>query len=265
MSRQATSPAYRLHTFTHCGVQPSNWGALLSEAFGHAQDSLSDRIEPAVKRAIDKSLALQKRPKRSPINRNGWRYVLGQKRQNDADLSVTAWELIFLRSAKNAGFDVPEEPIRQAVEYIKRCFDRTKGTFVYAPRDWERHDRRAMAGAGIMALAASSNHRNLRTEAAGAWLLRHPFDEYNVYNAPIGFERFHYETFYCSQAMFQLGGTYWKEFYPVLVKTLLENQRPSGAWEAENGPDGMFGNAYTTALAVLALAPPNQMLPVFQR
>jgi hypothetical protein len=50
------------------------------------------------------------------------------------------------------------------------------------------------------------------------------------------------------------------------VRTLLENQQPDGSWPADSHwHDGQFGNAYTTALVVMTLGAPNQLLPVFQR
>jgi hypothetical protein len=47
---------------------------------------------------------------------------------------------------------------------------------------------------------------------------------------------------------------------------LLECQQPSGEWPPEPyGSDRIFGNSYTTAMAVLSLTPPLQLLPVYQR
>jgi hypothetical protein len=66
--------------------------------------------------------------------------------------------------------------------------------------------------------------------------------------------------------MYQLGGRYWQEFFPRTVATLLENQQSDGSWPAETHyQDGKFGSAYTTALVVMTLGAPNQLLPVFQR
>ena len=65
--------------------------------------------------------------------------------------------------------------------------------------------------------------------------------------------------------MFQLGGDYWSKFYPPLMKTLVEHQRPDGSWDRESASDGVYGNAYTTALAILSLTPPYQILPIYQR
>jgi hypothetical protein len=66
--------------------------------------------------------------------------------------------------------------------------------------------------------------------------------------------------------MYQLGGRFWREFFPRVVPILLVNQRPDGSWPAESHfHDAQFGNAYTTALVVLTLGAPNQLLPIYQR
>ena len=38
-----------------------------------------------------------------------------------------------------------------------------------------------------------------------------------------------------------------------------------GSWEPEREKDGLYGNAYTTALASIALSVPFQLIPIFQR
>ena len=66
--------------------------------------------------------------------------------------------------------------------------------------------------------------------------------------------------------MFQLGGDYWHRFFPGLLKVLTEAQHPVGSWDVERaGSDAQFGNVYSSSLAVLALATPYQMLPIYQR
>lgn len=98
---------------------------------------------------------------------------------------------------------------------------------------------------------------------AGDWILRHPFDQYN--QVIHGEERYHYSVYYCSQAMFQLGGDKWAQFYPRMMNVLLRHQQTDGSWPAEQNRDTHFGNAYTTALVILALTPPYQLLPIYQR
>jgi hypothetical protein len=51
-----------------------------------------------------------------------------------------------------------------------------------------------------------------------------------------------------------------------MVKVLLDAQAADGSWAPEsNQNDTPFGNAYTTAIGVIALGAPNQLLPIFQR
>jgi hypothetical protein len=183
-------------------------------------------------------------------------------------LSITGWELMFLRSARNAGFEVAKEPIDEAVAYVRRCYSARYGAFQYVTED-EDHRSRAMAGAGILALAHAGYHGAPEAENSAEWILQHNFA---IYNIPLNIgggnrhDRYHYALFACCQATYQLGGAYWREFFPRTVNTLLANQRPDGSWPSDSHwHDGQFGNAYTTALIVMTLGAPNQLIPIFQR
>ena len=121
-----------------------------------------------------------------------------------------------------------------------------------------------MVGAGVLCLAMAGQHQTRIAQRAGDWLLTRPFQRFG--ETVGGGDRFFYSAYYCSQAMAQLGGKYWKQFFPNLVNVLLQNQQPSGEWPPEPyGSDRTFGNTYTTAMAVLSLTPPLQLLPVYQR
>jgi hypothetical protein len=99
---------------------------------------------------------------------------------------------------------------------------------------------------------------------AGDFILTQSFDVYNLGDRSIG--PYHYGAYYCSQAMFQLGGKYWRQFFPRLMTKLVDNQNPDGSWQHENEFNGnTFGQTYTTAISVLALTPPYQLLPIYQR
>ncbi|MCA9238635.1 MAG: terpene cyclase/mutase family protein [Planctomycetales bacterium] len=239
-------------------------GLAISEAYGV---SPSEKLEQAIRLGLKTTLTMQSWPKRRP-DFGGWRY-LNQHDEYDSDLSVTGWQLMFLRSAKNAGFEVRQEPIDNAVDYVRRCFDRDFGVFEYEVSGRDRRSR-GMAGAGILALAHAGMHNSPEAQKSGDWILEHPFDKYNEF---IEFsadnrhkDRYHYGLFNCSQAMYQLGGRHWEQFYPTAVRVLLANQRPDGSWPIDsNGLDGKYGACYSTSLAVLTLAAPNQLLPIFQR
>jgi hypothetical protein len=237
-------------------------GVMLGEVFGITDSPRNERIRGAILKALDYTRRLQTRPKAMPEDRGGWRYV--HRETTDSDLSITAWQLMFLRSARNAEFNVPAQWITEAMGYVHRTFDVEQKAFVYAISGPERYCSRGMVGAGIVCLELGGEHRSPTGKEAGNWVLRQSFDVYNrSYSHD---DRYHYGAFYCSQAMFQLGGEYWHKFFPKLLKALAEAQHADGSWDAENSSDDdVYGNAYTTALAVLALATPYQLLPIYQR
>lgn len=140
-----------------------------------------------------------------------------------------------------------------------------RGGFLYSlDSDWnEYYVSGGTVGAGIVALAMGGQHQTEMAQAGGRWILQHPFTNYNRRERVD--DRYHYSAYVCSQAMFQLGGDYWERFYPELQEVLLENQNGDGSWVPEAMQDGNYGNAYTTALAVLSLTPPYQLLPIYQR
>jgi hypothetical protein len=243
-------------------------GLMLAEVYGQVSGARAKNVKTAIERALKFSLELQSRPKRDR-DIGGWRYLWVFPSGVDSDLSVTGWQLMFLRSAKNAEFSVPENAITAAIEYVRQLWDPGSGAFNYElHNDFQRDNRitRGMTGAGILCLSMAGQHETIIARSAGTWLLEHPFITFNDSVPNRRNDRVFYGAYYCSQAMAQLGGRYWDQFFPKLVNVLLENQASDGSWPQEPyGGDAIFGNEYTTALAVLSLTPPYQLLPVYQR
>jgi Prenyltransferase and squalene oxidase repeat len=238
-------------------------GLMLTEIYGMTDRSRAAKLKPAIANALKFTRRDQTLPKAYPGDQGGWRYVYSDS-YGDSDLSVTAWQLMFLRSAKNAEFDVPKQYVDEAVGYVRRCWEESQGVFYYKKSGSEFRWSRGMVGAGILCLAMAGQHDTTIAQRAGDWLLNYPF---RGFGERIGSgDRFFYSTYYCSQAMAQLGGRHWKQFFPNLANVLLRSQQSSGEWPPEPyGGDRSYGNTYTTAMAVLSLTPPLQLLPVYQR
>ncbi len=235
----------------------------LAEVYGMSPGRRSQYVQRAIDRSLAATLEMQRWPKDLAYDKGGWRYV-DDWDQTDSDLSITGWQLMFLRSARNAGFEVPSAAIEDAVGYVRRTFDEQYGAFGYMI---DRGDcrSRGMAGAGVLALGHAGFHDSVEAQRTGKWLMGYSFDQYN---GSEGFsrDRYHYSLFNCCQGMYQLGSPYWEEFFPRTVTAVLAHQRGDGSWEAESRQtDRMFGMSYTTALVALSLGAPNQLLPVFQR
>ena len=228
---------------------------MLAEVAGMTSSPLADEVRKKLEKAVHVVLQAQRPPAVGYPHRGGWRY---QVNATDSDLSVTGWQLMALRAAKNLGCDVPPDRIEQAIDYVKRCQNRATGDFNY----WPNHrPSNACTATGILALeiCGKDQHRSQETLKAGAAILRDP--------PRWGQRHFFYSVYYCSQAMFQLGDEpYWKFYQPKLHDSLLPYQRDNGSW-LSGGYDssGTYGPNYCTAMAVLALTVEYRLLPIYQR
>ncbi|HEX4589300.1 MAG TPA: prenyltransferase/squalene oxidase repeat-containing protein [Gemmataceae bacterium] len=223
---------------------------MLAEVIGMCPPDLSNEVRPALAKAVDVILKAQRQ---NGSHGGGWRYTVYG---SDADLSVTGWQLLALRAAKNVGCDVPASAIEKAVGYVRRCYDENQGTFTYTVRGSRTVP---CAGTGILGLELCGRdlHRCRESLRAGAYVLRHPptFQEQHCF----------YGLYYCSQAMFQLGDNYWTAYRGRLHELLLPNQRDDGSWFGADGEARRVGPNYTTAMAVLALTVEYRFLPIYQR
>jgi hypothetical protein len=223
---------------------------MLAEVVGMCPPDLADEVRTALAKAVDVILKAQRR---DGSIAGGWRYAVAG---GDADMSVTGWQLLALRAAKNVGCDVPGEAIEKAVKYVRRCYDENRGTFTYTI-----HGSATVpcAGTGILGLELCGKdlHRCRESLRAGAYILRHPpsFHEQHCF----------YGLYYCSQAMFQLGGNYWTAYRVKLHELLLRAQQDNGSWYGNDGEARRVGPNYTTAMAVLALTVEYRYLPIYQR
>ena len=235
---------------------------MLTEMLGMGMDQEQDKlVHERCQKAIDLILSSQKH-KKSHQYEGGWRY---NPTSSDADLSVTIWQLMALRSAKNDGLQVPASAIEQAIEYLKRSYvstldrngmpaDKASG-FSYTPGS--RRPTYTMTAAGLLAMQVCGEYESPLVAGAADWLLQHP---------PKWKERFFfYGTYYYAQGMYQRGGKHANTARTAVQDILLEKQRGDGSWQAENGSESRVGRVYATSMAVLSLSVKYHYLPIYQR
>lgn len=222
---------------------------MLAEVAGMVDASLSVRIRRSLEKAILLILKAQAVSK-GQRHAGGWRY---HPSSNDSDLSVTGWQLLALRAARNIGCDVPAEAIEYAVSYVNRCAD-PQGGFSYHPNHGVTPTR---SGTGILCLEICGEHHAPATMAAADYLLRRPLR----YNDSF----FFYGVYYSTVGMFQVGGRHWEQTRDHVSSILLTRQRPNGSWQPQDGSEASFGPIYATSMSVLALAVEYQYLPIYQR
>jgi hypothetical protein len=225
---------------------------MLAEAAGMTDVKLSSELKGRLERAVRVILKSQREEGRDA---GGWRY---QVAGFDADLSVTGWQLMALRAARNLGCDIPADRIKMAVEYVKKCHDAKAGGFAYTIGG---NVTPACTGTGILALelAGKEHHKSHEILRSGAYLLQNPVD--------LAKPHFFYGVYYTSQAMFQLGDNYWLQYRKKLHDLLLSSNPPraNGAWYGRGFDDQEYGPAYATSMAILALTVEYRYLPIYQR
>ena len=177
-------------------------------------------------------------------NEGGWRY---QPRPQDADLSVTVMQVVALRAAQSARFEVPQKTLDEAAKYIKRCA-KPEGGFAYQPGQGVKNAQSAAGALSLQLLGKALESLQSRD-------YRPQMDEY-----------FHYMNYYAMQAHFQAGEEQWALWSPRVRGLLLESQNADGSWpgwgeERINGP----AKNYSTAMGAITLEVYMHYLPAYQR
>lgn len=235
---------------------------MLTEMLGMGVDESMDTLmHDRCQQAIDLIVRSQK-VKKPPYAKGGWRYTPDAA---DSDLSISVWQVMALRSAKNDGLEVPSSTIDDAIEYLVRSFTSPVGVnrkprvrkngFSYEANN--NNPTFAMTAAGLLAMQVCGVYDSEIVVGATEWLLDHP---------PKWEDRFVlYGIYYYSQGMHQRGGKEAEHAENVVKKILLEKQQSDGSWISSGGEEQNAGKVYCTSLAILSLSVKYHYLPIYQR
>jgi hypothetical protein len=222
----------------------------LAEAYGVENDAQRrKKIRLTLTRMIGVILKAQQAPKSAEFA-GGWRYEPGS---NDSDLSLSGWSALSLRAAQNVGLNVPKEPIEKAVGFVLKTFKDDEGAFAYQPGQTPTIAMTSVAVLNLHMLDAADKQQVKR---ATEWLLKKPIKSDERF--------FHYAIYYSTQASRQVGGALGDQAWANNRKLLLERQQPDGGF-APSPTREEPGRAYATAMSVLTLAVPFEMLPIYQK
>lgn len=179
----------------------------------------------------------------------GWMY---QPSQGDEG-SVTITQLQGLRAAHNAGFEVPEDCVNDAIRYLERC-ETPDGGICYSLGSGGG-TRPAITAAAVCCLYTSGEYDSPLAESCLDYTIAH-FKRSGVQ----GFGHDYYANLYAAQAFYQAGDEAWNDYFPKIRDHLIKTQNADGSW---NG-DGV-GPIYGTSIACVILQLPYRYLPIYQR
>ncbi|WP_442505334.1 prenyltransferase/squalene oxidase repeat-containing protein [Novipirellula sp. SH528] len=242
-------------------------GLMLGEVYGMCSGERSEQIEQAIHRALIYHREVQSRTKSAEADIGGWRYGYPESPTASSDMSVTGWALMFLRSARNAEFNVPKQYFDEGLDFVQRCYERDlsqheKGVFRYRPVESQpTNPQISLANTAsatlTLILGGRQDHEGVAT--AVRWFRS------RAYPNPWQNNYYYLASYYSSQAMAQVGGDAWDQIFPQIAAGMLEEQSDSGAWPAGGANEKHFGQTYSTSLAILALTPAYGLLPIYQR
>jgi hypothetical protein len=245
-------------------------GFMLGEVYGMTSGERSKRIEEALTRALIFHREVQTRTKTMESDIGGFRYGYPESPNASSDMSVTGWALMFLRSARNAEFNVPKLYFDEGLDFVERCYaaettpeELEKGIFRYRPRASQPNDpprpTLANTASAMLTLILGGRQNHVGVTRGVEWFRTRD------YPRPWETGYFYLSTYYSSQAMAQVGGDTWNQIFPQIAGVLVAEQTEEGAWPPGTGTEMKFGSVYSTSLAVLALTPAYQLLPIYQR
>ncbi len=225
----------------------------MCEAYGLSNYTL---LQPIAQRGVDYLQA-----HRNPYG--AWRY---QPRDGDSDTSVTAWCIMALSSGEHWGLVVDRNALRIAATFLESCtspdghcgYQRAGEASARKPGDHAQRfpvDRtEALTAAGLFCrffLGQNPKETPCMDKAAERLLAHRP-----VWDTKAGTID-HYYWYYASYALYQLGGTAWREWSKSLTSAVVRTQRiggsADGSWDPVDawGEDG--GRVYSTAILALTL------------
>lgn len=232
----------------------------LCEAVGMTGDAI---VKPAAEKAC-RFIAASQHPQLG-----GWRYAP----RSDADLSVSGWMLVAIRSGQLAGVKTDEATlagVRRLLDASTTPSDPTR--YAYNPRNAQQ--RRSQLSSACMTAVGALMKLHTGTpvtdpgvaESARLLVALKP-----AYGSPKQRTRDSYLWYYSSQVLVHAGGPGWNPWYGSLVDTLSAAQVTSGpaagSWDPLGAvPDrwGEYGGRlYVTALHLLALEVPARHLPTY--
>ena len=201
--------------------------------------------------ALKKSLAviISTQDSRNDARAGGWR----EGGNGEGELEATLWMVLALRALKDADFDVPKEAMQRAVSFVRACAKRNAAAF--SNRDGGPTPLTNAAGIAVLLLAGIDGKDNLKEPHK--FLVEHrPNEEATDF----------FTTLYVSSlAAMQEGEPKWTPVWKPIRDILLGKQTAEGSWFPPRPPSVGLGTVAATSTAVMTLAMPYRLLPLYGR
>lgn len=221
----------------------------LSEVYGAVDDELLwiGATNTDNRKLIGECLELAVRCAVTSQENNPWHAWRYSPRTSDADTSVSGAVLMGLLAARNAGIEVPDECIEEAIDYFQKLTT-SRGDVGYTGAGGSSPNLQAIA---LLVYSISQRKDVPGYQAVLPQVINNSEQSRNAYQE--------YYRYYMTQALFQGDYENWQKWNTRTIKELKDSQRPDGSFGAGEGP------TYGTAMALLALGLNYRFLPIYER
>jgi hypothetical protein len=257
----------------------------LASALGSADEKTGARIKAVLRKAVTCA-------ETSQTGTGGWGYYPDPAQEHEGSVTVTIAQ--GLRAANYAGVKVSRDTVVRGLDYLRRSQKRYPagssnsawdGSFKYSITT--ERSTYALTAAAISSFFLFGEYGS-RPEDKDAIARAIAFLKRHLPTQMKSREWHFYGHFYAAWAAWQKDGDkpepgpgetwgadpksndiertdrFWGPWHAKVYPDLLRTQREDGSWEDPND-DYKFGDLLPTAFAVLTLAIPDEMIPVFQR
>jgi len=224
----------------------------LSEAYGVVNERLLWRgsdVPVEDRRTIGQALELAVRCALTAQKKNSykaWRY---SPESSDADTTVSGTVLMGLLGARNAGIEIPNEAVENALNFF-RANTLRDGMVSYQPAV-SHGDGITRSAIGTLVYSIGKRKDTKEYRAASNFIKRRIDQDVNSH--PF------YHRYYMAQALFQSDLDAWKVWNQKVTDRIRRMQAEDGSIKSS------YGNAYGTGMSILALALNYRLLPVYER
>lgn len=217
----------------------------LAQAHGLEADSYQRSI---VKKALEKSVGviLATQDSRNDPRAGGWR----AEGAGESDLAATLAMVLSLRALQNAGIDVPPQAMTRAASFARAC--NRKDSHVFANPSAGPTALSNAAGIAIVLLADRTKED---------WKEATKFLREQRVNEDVA--EYHAALYATTLAAMLLGDPAWSAQWRPTRDGLLSKQTEDGSWFPPRPPSVGLGTVPATSFAVMTLAMPYRLLPVY--
>ena len=184
----------------------------------------------------------------------GWRYWTADHlpREGVGDTSATGWQVLALKSGKEADIPIDPKVIEKLKSFFTKRFHGNGQTGYEDKSNWTQ----ATTGIGMLARQFLFNEPDaVEVKLSAEYLANWAPSHWTTPGDPIECDC--YEWYHTMLAMYQAGGREWARFNPVLRDYIIKQQKlegcQAGSWDPIDSWGAQGGRIYSTAFGTLAL------------